>query len=174
MSNSSFTIAGLWTLWRYVATGCTILVLYNYYTSQLLRKSLTQQHTTTATVLWPFVWDYPGELVPEETLTDTNSLLNTRENCATASSFLQPPMDSWGKGHCSPFNGSRMPVPSATQMHENKQPKTSTQNACPLNQPVTDCHAKYLVYHISFMHSLVYSTEAVQVTLVRRTVASSP
>jgi len=25
------------------------------------------QHTTT--VLWPFVRDYPGELVPEETLT---------------------------------------------------------------------------------------------------------
>jgi len=43
-----------------------------------------------------------------------------------------------------------MPVPSATQTHENKQPKTTTLNACPLNQPVTDCHAKYLVSHISF------------------------
>jgi len=26
-------------------------------------------HTTTTTVLLPFVWDYPGEPVPEETLT---------------------------------------------------------------------------------------------------------
>jgi len=25
--------------------------------------------TTTTTVLWPFVWDYQGEPVPEETLT---------------------------------------------------------------------------------------------------------
>ena len=25
--------------------------------------------TTTTTVLWPFVWNYPGEPVPEETLT---------------------------------------------------------------------------------------------------------
>jgi len=25
--------------------------------------------TTTTTVLWPFVWDYPGEPVPEETFT---------------------------------------------------------------------------------------------------------
>ena len=25
--------------------------------------------TTTTTILRPFVWDYPGELVPEETLT---------------------------------------------------------------------------------------------------------
>jgi len=24
--------------------------------------------TTTMTVLWPFVWDYPGESPPEETL----------------------------------------------------------------------------------------------------------
>jgi len=30
---------------------------------------LKQQHTTTATVLWPFVRDYPGELVLDETFT---------------------------------------------------------------------------------------------------------
>ena len=29
----------------------------------------TTTTTTTTTVLRPFVWDYPGEPVPEETLT---------------------------------------------------------------------------------------------------------
>jgi len=28
--------------------------------------------TTTTTVLWPFVWDYPGEPVPEETFTQSH------------------------------------------------------------------------------------------------------
>jgi len=32
-------------------------------------KTTTTTTTTTTTVLWPFVRDYPGELVPEETLT---------------------------------------------------------------------------------------------------------
>jgi len=30
---------------------------------------LSNSNNTTTTVLWPFVWDYPGEPVPEETLT---------------------------------------------------------------------------------------------------------
>ena len=30
---------------------------------------LQQHNNTTTTVLRPFVWDYPGEPVPEETLT---------------------------------------------------------------------------------------------------------
>ena len=33
----------------------------------------TTTTTTTTTVLRPFVWDYPGELVPEETLTHPQS-----------------------------------------------------------------------------------------------------
>jgi len=31
------------------------------------------QTTTTTTILWPFVGDYPGEPVPEETLIDPPS-----------------------------------------------------------------------------------------------------
>jgi len=34
-------------------------------------KSLTDTTTTTA-VLWPFFWDYPVELVPEETFTHSH------------------------------------------------------------------------------------------------------
>ena len=34
---------------------------------------MTLNNNTTTTVLWPFVWDYPGELVPEETLTHSPS-----------------------------------------------------------------------------------------------------
>ena len=32
-------------------------------------SKLTLQTTTTTTILWPFVRDYPGEPVPEETFT---------------------------------------------------------------------------------------------------------
>jgi len=28
--------------------------------------------TTATTMLWPFVWDYPGEPVPEETFTHSH------------------------------------------------------------------------------------------------------
>jgi len=38
--------------------------------------------TTTTTILWPFVWDYPGEPVPEETLTHPPS--------SSSSSLYQP------------------------------------------------------------------------------------
>jgi len=31
--------------------------------------------TTTTTVLWPFVRDYPGELAPEETFTHSPILI---------------------------------------------------------------------------------------------------
>jgi len=32
-------------------------------------------HTTTTTILWPFVLDYPGELVAEETFTQSAILI---------------------------------------------------------------------------------------------------
>ena len=35
-------------------------------------KRLCVCTTTTTTVLWPFVWDYPGEPVPEETFTHSH------------------------------------------------------------------------------------------------------
>jgi len=39
------------------------------YTDNLLMLVLYVTATTTTTILWPFVRDYPGEPVPEETLT---------------------------------------------------------------------------------------------------------
>jgi len=41
--------------------------------SQTSRIRLRESTTTTTTVLWPFVWDYPREPVPEETFTDPPS-----------------------------------------------------------------------------------------------------
>jgi len=38
------------------------------------RKSEASDEATTTTVLQPFVWDYPGEPVPEETLTHPPSI----------------------------------------------------------------------------------------------------
>ena len=35
----------------------------------LFLNRITIGTTTTTTVLWPFVRDYPGELIPEETFT---------------------------------------------------------------------------------------------------------
>jgi len=32
-------------------------------------RTRTRTRTTTTIILWPFVWDYPGELVPEDTFT---------------------------------------------------------------------------------------------------------
>jgi len=33
---------------------------------KLTNSRLNLLHTTSTTVLWPFVWDHPGELVPEQ------------------------------------------------------------------------------------------------------------
>ena len=33
----------------------------------------SSEHTTTTTILWPFVWDYLGEPIPEETFTHSPS-----------------------------------------------------------------------------------------------------
>jgi len=37
--------------------------------AKVCQGRITTTTTTTTTVLWPFVWDYPREPVPEETLT---------------------------------------------------------------------------------------------------------
>jgi len=37
--------------------------------SDMIWKLLRYNNNTTTTVLWPFIRDYTGELVPEETLT---------------------------------------------------------------------------------------------------------
>jgi len=42
---------------------------YDATTKMLLTANSTAIHNNTTTVLRPFVWDYPGEQVPEETLT---------------------------------------------------------------------------------------------------------
>jgi len=39
------------------------------HTHQMNQNGNTALTTTTTTVLWPFVRDYPGEPVPEETFT---------------------------------------------------------------------------------------------------------
>jgi len=41
----------------------------------LFLASILAYTTTTTTVLRPFVWDYPGEPVPEETLTHHHPVL---------------------------------------------------------------------------------------------------
>jgi len=40
--------------------------------NKLCSSDKERLHTATTTIdLWPFVWDYPGEPVPEETFTHT-------------------------------------------------------------------------------------------------------
>jgi len=41
----------------------------------ITRQQNGKTHTTTTTALWPFVWDYPGEMVPEGTLTHPPTIL---------------------------------------------------------------------------------------------------
>ena len=48
---------------------CMSLCLYVSLSIHVSQKRHVQTTTTTTTVLRPFVWDYPGEPVPEETLT---------------------------------------------------------------------------------------------------------
>jgi len=55
-----------------VSNMCDICICSNWYITYNCCcnvTSLSLFSTTTTTVLWPFVRDYPGELVPEETLT---------------------------------------------------------------------------------------------------------
>jgi len=53
--------------WRWLLE---TLYIVSQKTSHLwLAKTLIHMNTTATTVLRPFVWDYPGEPVPEETLT---------------------------------------------------------------------------------------------------------
>ena len=49
---------------------CSMYVPHmNWLASSILTTTTT---TATTTVLWPFVWDYPGELVSEETFTHSH------------------------------------------------------------------------------------------------------
>jgi len=57
---------------------CTALkLLVSSHVRKVFCKSRILETTTAAAVvLWPFVWDYPGESVPEETFTHSQSHLS--------------------------------------------------------------------------------------------------
>jgi len=77
---AAMTIAGLWRYgnWRHVATGCTVVVFVRMETSLLILAAHHNHVRTTitaTTVLQPFIRDYPGEPVPEETYTHSPILI---------------------------------------------------------------------------------------------------
>jgi len=85
----------------------------------------------------------------------TNSIIALMEHKAQtsglASSFLQPPLDSWWKRHCSLFAGSPNSVPVSKSLQVSNT-STSKQNHC---VEFNNCWSYYLYYH--FMAVIQYN-----------------